>query len=82
MGFIRLVLAFLGLGFYLAAAATGLYALVLVWSVVQSAGGASVLEVAAALGVTGLFLLVGRGLSQRSKGSIGYSGGVRERLGR
>ncbi|SEO79024.1 hypothetical protein SAMN04487948_105156 [Halogranum amylolyticum] len=75
MGPIRTFLAFLGLAFYLAAVATGLYALTLVWSVVQSSGGAGALEVAASIGVTVLFLFIGRALSQRGKGVLGYGGG-------
>lgn len=82
MGPIRTVLAFFGLAFYLAAVATGLYALTLLWSMVQSSGGAGALEVAASAGVTVLFLLIGRALSQRGKGVLGYSGGLGDRLNR
>ncbi|SFL13974.1 hypothetical protein SAMN04487950_2685 [Halogranum rubrum] len=79
MGVIRTVFRFFGLAFYLAGLATGLYALTLGWSVVQS-GGSSVLELVAALCMAGLFLLIGRALSQRGKGLLGYGSGAREQL--
>jgi hypothetical protein len=82
MGPIRTVVAFLGLTFYLAAVATGLYALTLVWSILQSSGDAGALEILTVVGVTILFLLIGRALSQRGRGALGYGGGIRERLGR
>lgn len=81
MGPIRTVLKFLALAFYLAGIATGLYALTLGWSMFQS-GGSGSLELVAALCVTGLLLLIGRGLSQRGKGLLGYDGGVREQMNR
>lgn len=81
MGPTRTVFRFFALAFYLAGIATGLYALTLGWSMVQS-GGVSPLELVAAFCVTGLFLLIGRALSQRGKGLLGYNSGARNRLGR
>lgn len=81
MGPARILLRFLALASYLSGVATGVYALVLASSILQSSGSGT-LELLVAVVVTVLLLLIGRALSQQGKGTLGHSGGLRERLGR
>lgn len=74
MGLKRVALSALALASYLLAAVSGLYALLLVWVTVRTASASAAVGVMASLGATVFCVVLGKALSQRSDGIVGYGG--------